>query len=205
MTTIGVLALQGDFLEHEAVLRCLGVDAVQVRKSETLCDLDGLIVPGGESTTICRLMEEYQLYKPLRRVLGSGLPAWGTCSGMIVLAQRVQGLGYPTLEALDIAVERNGYGRQVDSFETDIHVPILGELPFHAIFIRAPVVREVGADVEVLARLPATDSGEDGSPVAVRQGNVLATTFHPELTEDSRLHRYFLSIVESAGSRSNPK
>jgi 5'-phosphate synthase pdxT subunit len=206
MTTIGVLALQGDFLEHEAVLRCLGVDAVQVRKSETLLDLDGLVVPGGESTTVCHLMEEYQLYEPLRRVLGSGLPVWGTCAGMIVLAQRVGGLGYPTLEALDIAVERNAYGRQVDSFETDISIPILGGLPFHAVFIRAPVVSEVGADVEVLARLPAADGGgEEGSPVAVRQGSVLATTFHPELTGDSRLHRYFLGIVESAGRRNKPQ
>ncbi|MEE8386833.1 MAG: pyridoxal 5'-phosphate synthase glutaminase subunit PdxT, partial [Dehalococcoidia bacterium] len=114
-------------------------------------------------------------------------------------------LEYPTLETLDIAVKRNGYGRQVDSFEAEIHIPILGELSFPAIFIRAPVVREVGADVEVLATLQAADGGGDGSPVAVRQGNLLATTFHPELTEDSRLHRYFLGMVESAEGRNNPK
>ncbi len=204
MITVGILALQGDFLEHEAVLSRLGVNAIQVRKSENLHDLDGFIVPGGESTTVCRLMQEYQLYKPLRRVLSSGLPTWGTCAGMIVLAQHVDSLEYPTLETLDITVERNGYGRQVNSFESDIPIPILGELPFHAIFIRAPVVRKVGADVEILATLSTTNGG-GGSPVALRQGNLLATTFHPELTEDSRLHRYFLGMVESAERRSNPR
>src|SRR3990172_9570480 len=120
MTRIGVLALQGDFLEHEAVLRRLGVETVQVRKAETLRGLDGLIIPGGESTTVCRLMGDLQLYKPLRELVAAGLPAWGTCAGMIVLAQRVNDLGLPTLEALDITVERNAYGRQVDSFEADL-------------------------------------------------------------------------------------
>ena len=206
MTTIGVLALQGDFLEHEAVLRCLDVDAVQVRTSETMRDLDGLVVPGGESTTLCRLMAEYQLYEPLRGLLRSGLPTWGTCAGMILLAQRVKDLDFPTLDALDVTVQRNAYGRQVDSFEADLSVPILVELPFPAVFIRAPVVTDVGAGIEVLARLPTPDGGsEEGSPVAVRQGSVLATSFHPELTEDSRLHRDFLGIVEAAKRRNSTK
>ena len=165
MTTVGVLALQGDFLEHEAVLRCLDVDAVQVRTSETMRDLDGRVIPGGESTTLCRLMEEYQLYEPLRGLLRSGLPTWGTCAGMILLAQRVNGLDFPTLEALDVTVERNAYGRQVDSFEADLSVPILGELRFPAVFIRAPVVTDVGAGIEVLARLPAPDGSGGTDPL----------------------------------------
>ena len=206
MTRIGVLALQGDFLEHEVLLRRLGAEAVQVRKPETLHGLDGLIIPGGESTTICRLMGDLQLYKPLRELVAAGLPAWGTCAGMIVLAQRVNDLGLPTLEALDITVRRNAYGRQVDSFEADLDIPALGDPTFHAVFIRAPVVSDVGAGVEVLARLSPEDGGSgNGSPVAVRQGNILATTFHPELTEDTRFHRYFLGMVEAARGRSTPK
>jgi 5'-phosphate synthase pdxT subunit len=198
MARIGILALQGDFLEHQEVLTRLGQEAVQVRRPEHLEGLDGLIIPGGESTTFCRLMRDFGLYEPLRDLIAAGLPTWGTCAGMIVLAKRVQDLPYATLEALDVEVDRNAYGRQVDSFEVELAVPSLGRRPFPAVFIRAPVVLEVGEGVEVLARLP---QGPDqppagaGTPVALRQGHVLATSFHPELTRDTRFHRYFLRMV----------
>jgi 5'-phosphate synthase pdxT subunit len=191
VTTIGVLALQGDFAEHASVLRRLGSEAQEVRRPEELSGLDGLIVPGGESTTVCRLMTEYGLAEPLRRLAQDSFPVWGTCAGMIVLARQASDLDWPTLGALDIAVRRNAFGRQVDSFETDLPVPSLGAAPFHAVFIRAPTVEEVGDGVEVLATL------EDGRVVAVRQGNALATAFHPELTADDRFHRYFLKLVRA--------
>jgi len=189
VTTIGVLALQGDFAEHVSILRRLESEAQEVRRPEELSHLDGLIIPGGESTTICRLMDEYELVEPLRRLAQDSFPVWGTCAGMIVLARRASDLDWPTLAALDITVRRNAFGRQVDSFETDLLVPSLGAPPFHAVFIRAPTVEDVGEGVEVLAAL------EDGRVVAVRQGNVLATAFHPELTDDDRFHRYFLALV----------
>ena len=191
MTRIGVLALQGDFAEHISVLRRLGSEAQEVRRPEELSDLDGLIMPGGESTTICRLMEEYDLAEPLRRLAQDSFPVWGTCAGMIVLARHASDLDWPTLAALDISVRRNAFGRQVDSFETDLSVPSLGAAPFHAVFIRAATVEEAGEGVEVLAAL------EDGRMVAVRQGNTLATAFHPELTDDDRFHRYFLKLVRA--------
>lgn len=203
MTTIGVLALQGDFIEHEAMLRRLGAATRQVRSAGELRGLDGLIIPGGESTTFCRLMEDFGLYEPLGALVRLGVPVWGTCAGMIVLARRASSLPYRTLGALDIEVVRNAYGRQVQSFEADLDVPALGQKPFHAIFIRAPVVGEVGEGVEVLATL-CRDSGDE-SPVAVRQGVLLATSFHPELTDDPRFHAYFLDIVRSAGRSSGPK
>ena len=207
MTTIGVLALQGDFAEHQAVLRRLGVDAPQVRTPDELRGLDGLIIPGGESTTFCRLMADFNLYDPLRAVARAGLPVWGTCAGLIVLAQRVTDLEFPTLEALDITARRNAYGRQVDSFEADVSVPALPDAsrPFHAVFIRAPVVVDAGAGVEVLASLPAEAGPAAGSPIAMRQGSLLATAFHPELTTDNRFHRYFLELVQKQGGRSSPK
>ncbi len=208
MTTIGVLALQGDFIEHEAMLRRLNVGVRQVRASDELRGLDGLIIPGGESTSFCRLMQDFNLYGPLRALIESGLPVLGTCAGLIVLAQRAPDLGFPTLDALDIGVRRNAYGRQLDSFEADLPVPALNSAnsprPFHGVFIRAPVVDDVGAEVEVLARLPADAGGEGGSAVALRQGPLLATSFHPELTDDDRFHRYFLEIVRQ-GRRSSPK
>ena len=216
MTTIGVLALQGDFIEHQAVLRRLNVGVRQVRDGDGLRDLDGLIIPGGESTTFCRLMQDYNLYTPLRASIESGLPVWGTCAGLIVLAKRAPDLDFPTLDALDITVRRNAYGRQVDSFEADLPVPALNNaqppLPFHGVFIRAPIVDDVGTGVEVLTclpagrhGLPADTAGATGSPVALRQGPLLATSFHPELTDDDRFHRYFLEIVRQQGRRSNPK
>jgi 5'-phosphate synthase pdxT subunit len=191
MTRIGVLALQGDFAEHASVLRRLGSEAQEVRRPEDLSGLDGLIIPGGESTTVSRLMAEYGLAEPLRRLTQDSFPVWGTCAGMIVLARQASDLAWPTLGALDIAVRRNAFGRQVDSFETDLPVPSLGAAPFHAVFIRAPAVEEVGDGVEVLATL------DDGRVVAVRQGNALATAFHPELTADDRFHRYFLELVRA--------
>ena len=162
-----------------------------MRRPEELSGLDGLIIPGGESTTICRLMEEYGLAEPLRRLAQDSFPVWGTCAGMIVLARHASDLEWATLDALDISVRRNAFGRQVDSFEADLSVPPLGDAPFHGVFIRAPLVEEVGNAVEVLATL------EDGRVVAVRQGQALATAFHPELTDDDRFHRYFMELVRA--------
>jgi 5'-phosphate synthase pdxT subunit len=187
---IGVLALQGAFIEHEKILRRLGVDAIEVRLPEELEGLDGLIIPGGESTTIGKLAVKWRLLEPIRALAEAGRPVWGACAGMVLLARDVvDGVpGQPLLGLMDIAVARNAFGRQVDSFEADLDVPALGEPPFHAVFIRAPLIERVGEGVEVLARL------EDGTVVAARQGNLLATAFHPELTEDDRFHRYFLGL-----------
>jgi len=189
MTRIGVLALQGAFAEHIGIFQRLGIAAQEVRHPQELASLDGLVIPGGESTTVARLISEFALLEPLRERAQNGFPIWGTCAGMIVLAQRASGLEWPTLDALAIAVRRNAFGRQVDSFETDLAVPALGQQAFHAIFIRAPIVEEVGDGVEVLAKL------DNGNAVAVRQANALATAFHPELTEDDRFHRYFIDMV----------
>ena len=189
MTRIGVLALQGDFAEHIGIFQRLGIAAQEVRHPQELASLDGLVIPGGESTTVARLISEFALLEPLRERAQNGFPIWGTCAGMIVLAQRASGLEWPTLDTLAIAVQRNAFGRQVDSFETDLDVPALGQQAFHAVFIRAPIVEEVDDGVEVLAKL------ENGKAVAVRQANALATAFHPELTEDDRFHRYFIDMV----------
>jgi 5'-phosphate synthase pdxT subunit len=193
MTTIGVLALQGDFREHREVLERLEVSAPEVRLPRDLAGLDGLILPGGESTTIVRLLGTSGLLDPLRSLARDGFPIWGTCAGMILLAKRLDASGIPALEAMDIAVRRNAFGRQVDSFEADLSIPILGDPPFHAVFIRAPIIEQVGPGVEVLARLA------DGTPVAARQGRLLATAFHPELTSDLRLHRFFLQTASHTG------
>jgi len=204
VTTIGVLALQGDFIEHEAMLRRLNVITRQVRTVDHLRGLDGLILPGGESTTFCRLMDDFALYEPLRAFVRTGAPVWGTCAGLIVLARHASDLDFPTLDALDIEALRNAYGRQVDSFEADLDVPQLGSEPFHAVFIRAPVVASVGSGVEVLASVRDERTGAD-APVAVRQGSVMATAFHPELTNDTRFHSYFLDIVKAADNGASPK
>ncbi len=192
---IGVLGLQGDYLEHHQVLRRLGVETVDVRLPQHLEGVDGLIIPGGESTTIGALAERYGLMDPLRRMAEAGKPIWGTCAGMIFLAKDV-GRPQPTLGLMDIQVQRNAFGRQIDSFEVDLEVPALARLgdprPFHAVFIRAPLIEAVGPGAEVLARL------EDGSIVAAQQGHLLATAFHPELTEDVRFHQYFLEWVHQA-------
>ena len=193
MPKIGVLALQGDFREHREALERLGIAGPEVRVPADLEGTAGLIIPGGESTTIVRLMRSSSLLEPLRKLAADGFPMWGTCAGMILLAKRLDETGVPALEAMDIGVRRNAFGRQVDSFEADLPMAVLGLTPFHAVFIRAPIITEVGAGVEVLSRLP------DGTPVAARQGRLLATAFHPELTLDSRLHRYFTE--EIAGLR----
>ena len=203
MTTIGVLALQGDFLEHVSMLRRIGAEAREVRSAEDFRALDGLIIPGGESTTLGRLIEDFHLLEPLRVFARSEIPTWGTCAGLIALARHANDLPFPTLEAIDIEVDRNAYGRQVDSFEADLDVPALGAEPFHAVFIRAPVVTSAGEGVEVLATVQ--HDGEPASPVAVRQGTSLATSFHPELTPDTRFHEYFLDIVRSQGRVSAAK
>jgi 5'-phosphate synthase pdxT subunit len=189
---IGVLALQGAFIEHEHVLARLGVQPVEVRLPEHLEGLAGLIIPGGESTTIGLLAQKWGLLEPLREFARSGRPIWGTCAGMILMAREVvDGVpGQPLLELVDITVRRNAFGRQVDSFEADLPVSVLGNPPFHAVFIRAPVIERVGAGVDVLAAL------ENGRAVAVQQGNLLATAFHPELTRDERFHRYFLKLAK---------
>jgi 5'-phosphate synthase pdxT subunit len=186
---IGVAALQGAFREHIQALRRLGVDAVEVRRPQDLEDLDGLIIPGGESTTIRLLMHEFGLDEPLRARIREGLPVLGTCAGMILLARSVDGERLAGADGLDIDVQRNAFGRQVDSFEADVAIDALGDQPFHAVFIRAPIVESVEDGVDVLARL------DDGRIVAVRQGSVIGISFHPELTDDLRLHRYFLEVV----------
>jgi len=204
LTIIGVLALQGDFIEHESMLRRLGVGTRQVRSAEDLRGLDGLIIPGGESTTFCRLMQDFKLYEPVGAFVKTGAPVWGTCAGMIVLARNASDLDFPTLEALDMEILRNAYGRQIDSFESDLDVPALGGEPFHAVFIRAPVVASVGPGVEVMASTRNDAAGRD-EPVAVRQGSVIATSFHPELTNDERFHRYFLDLARSSGRSAGSK
>ena len=186
---IGVLALQGAFIEHVKMLRQLDVEAVEVRLPQQLEGLDGLIIPGGESTTIGKLATSYGLVKPLREFALSN-PTWGTCAGMIFLAKDIGIEEQPILAAMDIQVNRNAFGRQVDSFETDLKIQGLGEERFHAVFIRAPIVVAVEPHVNVLARL------DDSRIVAVRQGHLLATSFHPELTNDLRLHSYFCAIVK---------
>ncbi len=191
---IGVLALQGDFAEHLAVLDRLGTSATQVRLPAHLDGLDGLIIPGGESTTIGKLADAYQLIEPLR-AFGRAHPIWGTCAGAIFLSRDAH-RSQPLLQLMDIEVERNAFGRQVDSFETDVHVGALEDpqRPFHAIFIRAPLIEHVGSQAQVLAELP--DGKRGARIVAARQGHWLATSFHPELTRDDRFHRYFLAMVE---------
>ena len=204
---IGVLALQGDFLEHRAVLLKLGAGVSEVRLPEQLDGLDGLVIPGGESTTMTRLMADYGLLEPLRS-FAETRPVWGTCAGLILLARQASDLSRPHLGLMDMVVQRNAFGRQVDSFEVDLEIPALGADPFHAVFIRAPLIEDVGASVQVLACLPDGRQGlpngmpsrNGGRPVAVRQGHLLATAFHPELTDDLRLHRYFLEMVQEAYS-----
>lgn len=189
---IGVLALQGAFIEHEKKLQGLGVDVVEVRLPHDLDGLDGLIIPGGESTTIGKLAEIYGLVEPLTR-FAREKPVWGTCAGMIFMARDI-GMQQPLLGLMDIVVERNAFGRQVDSFETGLTIEGLeGDEPFPAIFIRAPRIANVNDEaVQVLAQL------EDGTAVAARQGDWLVTSFHPELSDDDRLHRYFVDLVRES-------
>lgn len=193
---IGVLALQGDFAEHLHMLHRLGLSTVEVRLPEHLDGLDGLIIPGGESTTIGKLASAYGLIEPLRS-FGRRRPIWGTCAGAIFLSRDAR-RSQPLLGLMDISVQRNAFGRQVESFEAELKVPVLEEpeCPFRAIFIRAPMIENVGEGVEVIARLQENKSPNSGPIVAARQRHLLATAFHPEITGDDRFHRFFLSLVE---------
>lgn len=186
---IGVLALQGAVQPHVAALRAVGAEPVEVRLPRDLVDLDALILPGGESTTMRKLIDAYGLREPIAALAAAGAPLLGTCAGMILLARRIADGDEPVFGLLDIEVRRNGYGRQLDSFEADLAVPSLGDAPLHGIFIRAPMLTDVADGVEVLARDP------DGRPVAVRQGRVLATAFHPELTDDRRIHTLLAELA----------
>ena len=202
---IGVLAVQGAFREHLATLAAIGVEGAAVRLPADLDEVAGLILPGGESTTMRQLIERWGLREPILALARSGAPIFGTCAGMIILSTQIVGGEEPVLPLLHVVVERNAFGRQLDSFETQLAVPVLGDTPVHAIFIRAPIIEEVGPDVDVLARL------EDGRIVAVREKNVIATAFHPELTGETRFHRLVATMAaehadpaEGSGRRPHP-
>jgi 5'-phosphate synthase pdxT subunit len=189
---IGVLALQGDFREHLDTLSAIGVEGVEVRLPDELEDLDALILPGGESTTMRRLIDRWDLRRPILDLARAGAPVYGTCAGMILLATGIAGGEEPILPLLDVTVVRNAFGRQLESFESEVRVPLLGDTPVRGVFIRAPIVERVGPGVDVLATL------DDGRVVAVRQGTVLATAFHPELAGETRFHRLLATL---AGAR----
>lgn len=202
---IGVLALQGAFREHLDTLRAIGVDGVAVRLPRHFEGMDGLILPGGESTTMRRLIDRWGLRRPILDLAESGAPLFGTCAGMILLATEITGGEPPILPLLDVTVERNAFGRQRDSFETDLAVPVLGEKPVHGVFIRAPIIERTGPDVDILASL------DDGRIVAVRERNVIATAFHPELAGETRFHRLVATMAaehadpgEGSGRRHHP-
>jgi pyridoxal 5'-phosphate synthase pdxT subunit len=191
---IGVLALQGDFLEHVQVLKRLGVSAKEVRLSEDLEDIDSIIFPGGESTTMVRLLSVFNLKNPLIEKIQKGMPVWGTCAGMILLAKKLVQEHPTPLGLMDIVVDRNAFGRQIDSFTVSLFIKPLGEKPLDATFIRAPIIRKTGVGVSILSRLA------DDTIVAVQQKNMLATAFHPELTNDTRMHEYFLLMINNKKS-----
>lgn len=191
---IGVLALQGDVVEHVAAMRRAGAEAIAVKTLEELGAVDGLIIPGGESTTVMKLLDRFALAEPIVRRVKNGMPLWGTCMGMIVVAHDVVELQQPTLDLIDISVRRNAFGRQNDSAEVDLPIEVLGSQPFPAIFIRAPWIERAGPDVELLAE-------RGGYGVMVRQGNVLGTSFHPELTQDARVHGFFLNMVRESAEK----
>jgi 5'-phosphate synthase pdxT subunit len=202
---IGVLALQGDFREHLQTLAAIGVEGVEVRLPSDLDGISGLILPGGESTTMRRLIDRWGLRQPILDLAERGAPLFGTCAGMIVLAREIAGGEPPILPLLDVTVQRNAFGRQLDSFEGEISVPVLGDTPVHGVFIRAPIVDRTGPGVDVLARL------DDGRIVAVRERNVIATAFHPELAGETRFHRLLAAMAsehddpgEGSGRRPHP-
>ena len=202
---IGVLALQGAFAEHVSTLRAIGVEPVEVRLPRHLDDVDGLIIPGGESTTMRRLIDRWGLREPILDLAETGAPIFGTCAGMIVLAHDIAGEAEPILPLLDVTVHRNAFGRQLESFETELDVPLLGDRPVHGVFIRAPVIERTGPGVEVVATLP------DGRIVAVRERNVIATSFHPELAGETRFHSLVATMAaehadpgEGVGRRPHP-
>ncbi len=185
---IGVLAIQGDFIEHINILQTLGVECREIRLPEQLSDVEGLIIPGGESTTLSRLLTRYNLRQPIKQLATDGKPLWGTCAGMIMMASEITENDPVPLEIMDIGVQRNAFGRQIDSFEQELEITGFDETPYHAIFIRAPVIKRVGSGVSIMASL------QDGRPVAVQQANLMATSFHPELTKDARFHTHFLNL-----------
>jgi pyridoxal 5'-phosphate synthase pdxT subunit len=202
---IGVLALQGAFREHLDTLAAIGVDGVRVREPADVIGISGLILPGGESTTMRQLITRWGLREPVMALAASGAPLFGTCAGMIVLSSDIVGGEEPVLPLLDVSVQRNAFGRQLESFEADLPVPVLGDTPVHAVFIRAPIIERTGPDVDVLARL------DDGRVVAVRQRNVIATSFHPELAGETRFHRLVAAMAsehsdpgEGSGRRPHP-
>jgi pyridoxal 5'-phosphate synthase pdxT subunit len=202
---IGVLALQGAFREHLQTLGAIGVEGVPVRLPADLDDVAGLILPGGESTTMRKLIERWGLRQPILDLASGGAPIFGTCAGMIVLAREIVGGEEPILPLIDVSVRRNAFGRQLDSFEADLPVPVLGDQPVHGVFIRAPIIERTGPDVDVLARL------DDGRIVAVRERNIIATAFHPELAGETRFHRLVATMAnehddpgEGAGRRHHP-
>jgi pyridoxal 5'-phosphate synthase pdxT subunit len=202
---VGVLALQGAFIEHIELLRQVGVEAVPVRRPADLDGVSGLVLPGGESTTMRKLIDRWELREPILELARQGAPLFGTCAGMILLSREITDGDEPVFGLLDVGVKRNAFGRQLDSFEADLAVPVLGDTPVHAIFIRAPAIERVGPDVDVLAQL------DDGRVVAVRQGNVIATAFHPELAGETRFHRLvammaheFAEPGEGSGRRRHP-
>jgi 5'-phosphate synthase pdxT subunit len=202
---IGVLALQGDFAEHMATLEAIGVEGVEVRLPADLEGVSGLILPGGESTTMRKLIDRWRLREPILRLAASGAPLFGTCAGMIVLAREIAGGEEPLLSLLDVTVRRNAFGRQLESFEVDLSVPVLGDQPVHGVFIRAPIIERTGPGIDVLARI------DDGRIVAVRERNVVATAFHPELAGETRFHRLVATMAaehaepgEGAGRRRHP-
>ena len=200
MPVIGVLSLQGAFIEHIKKLRQVGVDAREVRLPDQVEALDALIIPGGESTTIGKLIDRFDLRQPIVTLANSGRPVWGTCAGMILLANEVdedtRARSQPLLGLMDLTVRRNAFGTQLDSFETDLDIPSVSETPIHAVFIRAPIISAVGPEVEVLSTL------ENGQIVAARQHNLIVTSFHPELTSDDRLHRWFAQLAVDAANQS---
>ena len=188
---IGILALQGAFVEHMSALQQLAVEASLIRLPSELGSLDGLIIPGGESSSILKLMQDFKLVQPLREIAQTGFPLWGTCAGMICLAKKISNSNMETLAVMDMEVSRNAFGRQADSFETELPMPALGNKPFPAVFIRAPIITRASPQVEILANLP------NGNAVAARQGNLLVSAFHPVLSHDLRFHSYFMKIVAS--------
>ena len=188
---VGLLALQGAFREHRQMLETLGASTRELRQRKDIDGIDALILPGGESTTIGKLLVDLEMLEPLQNMLKQGLPCFGTCAGLITLADHIEGREQPRLGGIDMTVRRNAFGRQVDSFETELDIAALGNKPFPAVFIRAPLITDTGVDVECLATVRQNGVVH---PVAVRQKNLLATSFHPELTNDSRFHEYFLNM-----------
>jgi len=195
---VGVLALQGTFIEHIGMLQQLGVEAPPIRLPHELNTLDGLIIPGGESTTMLKLIESFGLIQPIREMARDGLAIWGTCAGMVLLAKNVSNYEMETLCLMDMKIRRNAFGSQIDSFEVDLEIPLVDEEPFHAVFIRAPVIKEAEPGVKILSRL------HDSTIVAARQNRLLACAFHPEFTDDLRFHSYFLNMVSQKLSH-NPE